>query len=331
MLHLPFANTMTYVIPETLCSDPVTMPLLSASVSVARFDEQLKASPLRDGFLSRLCYHEALACQLAEGDLVPMEDLVLLDGRVFNGTPYGALSQAFYTLRTWQRASAADPAEVLRSDHPGEIRIGADDDGHGAGPVSHGRNCDPERLEAWRRVCRETEALPPMLAAAIVWDAWLVIEPDHFGAWRAPLLAGLTLKRRGLTSAFLVPFDYGRRFAPYRRDPRHGLAIRIAGFLSWADCAIAQCQKDLQRLVTAKRQLRRTIGTCRKSSKLPQLVDLFLSRPVVSIPLACGVLRVRKQSVVKMLPKLSAHVRELTDRQRYRAWAVNQVVSRQRQ
>lgn len=316
-------NTSNYVIPDPLPYSELLPPLLETSVSISRFDEQLKIGLLREGFLSRLWYHEALACELAEGDLVHMEDLVLLDGRVFNGTPYGALSQALQTLRTWQRAAAADPAEVLRSLRPGEFMAAPDTAAGGSIGAAGQAGCDPERLEAWRRTCRQTEALPALLAAAIVWDAWLVLEPDPLGAWRGPLLAALVLKKRGATSQFLLPVDYGRRFAPYRRDPRDGFVTRIRGFLSWAESGVAQCAKDLRRLVTAEALLRRVTAGCRKSSKLPALVDLLLARPLVSVPLACRMLKVKKQSVLKMIPRLGSHVQEATGRSRYRVWSLN--------
>ena len=43
--------------------------------------------------------------------------------------------------------------------------------------------------------------------------------------------------------------------------------------------------KDLDRLILARELMERETRTCRSSSKLPALVDLFLYRPLVTVPL----------------------------------------------
>jgi predicted transcriptional regulator len=59
----------------------------------------------------------------------------------------------------------------------------------------------------------------------------------------------------------------------------------------------------------------------RSTSRLPDLVSLVLSRPLISIPLAAKELRVSPQAVEGMLKELGA-LRELTGRGRYRAWGI---------
>ena len=53
--------------------------------------------------------------------------------------------------------------------------------------------------------------MPPLLAAAIAWDAWLSLEPDQRGAWQAPLIAALVLKARAKTRHILQPLNTGQR------------------------------------------------------------------------------------------------------------------------
>ena len=88
------------------------------------------------------------------------------------------------------------------------------------------------RFAEWRRVLEETKRLPPLLAAAIAWDAWLMLEPDQRGAWRAPLIAALVLKARAKTRHVLLPLDTGRRFGkvPPASQPRSGRPLgRVSG------------------------------------------------------------------------------------------------------
>ena len=59
----------------------------------------------------------------------------------------------------------------------------------------------------------------------------------------------------------------------------------------------------------------------RATSRLPALVDLILSKPPISVPLAAKELKVSPQAVESMLKDLGA-VRELTGRGRYRAWGI---------
>jgi Protein of unknown function (DUF1612)/HTH DNA binding domain len=164
--------------------------------------------------------------------------------------------------------------------------------------------------------------LPPLLAAAIAWDAWLMLEPDQRGAWRAPLIAALVLKARAKTRHVLLPLDTGRRFGTYRRHPNHDLAARLAGFLEWARIAAEQCIKDLDTLTLAAELLRSKVKGRRRNSRLPALVDLLLSRPLVSVPMAAKALRCSNQAVEAMLLLLGSIPREMTGRGRYRAWGI---------
>ncbi len=57
--------------------------------------------------------------------------------------------------------------------------------------------------------------------------------------------------------------------------------------------------------------------------KLPELVELFLSRPLVMVPLGAKLLKVRPKAVDLMLAQLGGALpRELIGRTRYRAWGI---------
>jgi hypothetical protein len=181
---------------------------------------------------------------------------------------------------------------------------------------------EASRLAAWRDVVCQSEPLPPALAAAIAWDAWLVLQPEQHGAWRAPLLASLTLKARNKTRNLMLPIDLGRRFAPYRRHPAHAFEQRIVGFLEWVMTAAVRAGKELDSLLLAEGLLRRSLVRRRRNSRLSDLVQLLLSRPLVSAPMAARSLGISQQAVQRMLPELIPPARELSGRRRYRVWAI---------
>jgi hypothetical protein len=87
--------------------------------------------------------------------------------------------------------------------------------------------------------------------------------------------------------------------------------------------AVAQGQKDLDRLILAREAMERVTRACRSNSKLPELVTLFLSRPLVTVALGAKLLKVTPKAVDLMLVQLGgARPRELTGRLRYRAWGI---------
>ena len=214
-------NSYIYDFHEKIDLNRLLGPFLAAHEAIIRFDERLRRSHLREAFLNRLLFQEACAAQLAEGDLVHLEELLLFDRHLSRGQPSMALSSARQILRTWRQAGNANARDLLTSTRPGEdarpIMDGdsdIDDDSHLVRP-------DAGALAEWHRVRRASERLPPLIAAAVVWDTWLTLNPEPMGAWRAPLLAALTLRARGTTTSLLLPIDSGRRFARYRRHPNH--------------------------------------------------------------------------------------------------------------
>jgi HTH DNA binding domain len=87
--------------------------------------------------------------------------------------------------------------------------------------------------------------------------------------------------------------------------------------------ALCLAHKDLDRLILARELMSRVTKECRSNSKLPGLVELFLSRPLVTGPLAAKLLRVTPKAVDLMLAQLGGALpRELTGRTRYRAWGI---------
>src|SRR5688500_19703377 len=104
---------------------------------------------------------------------------------------------------------------------------------------------------------------------------------------------------------------------------REGARERLEGFCQVLEEALAIANKDLDRLILARELMNRVTKECRSHSKLPGLVELFLSRPLVTGPLAAKLLKVTPKAVDLMLAQLGGALpREITGRTRYRAWGI---------
>ena len=93
------------------------------------------------------------------------------------------------------------------------------------------------------------------------------------------------------------------------------LAI-VEGFAAAAQAGL----KEHDRLTLASQQMRQHVVHRRQSSRLPELIDLVLARPMVSAGLIAKTLGVTPQAALKMTADL--HLRELTGRGRFRAWGI---------
>lgn len=89
---------MTYDL-DTLPIEHLFLPVASATAALARLDERLACSPIREGFLERMHMHDATASVWLEGDLVHLEDLVLHDALMDNRTPSHAITIAHAVVR----------------------------------------------------------------------------------------------------------------------------------------------------------------------------------------------------------------------------------------
>ena len=89
------------------------------------------------------------------------------------------------------------------------------------------------------------------------------------------------------------------------------------------DGALGIASKILDRPILACEVMSHVANKCRSNSKLPGLVELFLSRPLVTVPLGAKLLKVTPKAVDLMLAQLGGALpRELTGRTRYRAWGI---------
>jgi hypothetical protein len=181
---------------------------------------------------------------------------------------------------------------------------------------------EAENEDLWLDFVKRTSHWPAVAAAAAAWNAWLDLNLYTRLPWLGLTMAASILRARGLT-AHLLPLAAGFKQSKFRPQGREGAREKLDGFCQVIEEALAIASKDLDRLILARELMNRVTTQCRSNSKLPELVELFLSRPLVTVPLGAKLLRVTPKAVDLMLAQLGgARPRELTGRTRYRAWGI---------
>ena len=177
-----------------------------------------------------------------------------------------------------------------------------------------------ERLEAWRRAAAEAQSDSPLLAAALLWDAWERDPPLARQAWLGPLLVSAMLRARQKTRAHLACVNFALRCVPREKRRSPDRAARLAAFLEAITAGAGAGMKDHDRWLLARKQLEGKLTGRRSSSKLPALVELILARPVASAGMIASALGVTPRAAQTMAAELG--LREMTGRGRYRAWGI---------
>jgi Protein of unknown function (DUF1612)/HTH DNA binding domain len=320
----------TYDIPEKPLDDAMLDAFLRVDEALSKLEERARLSTLREACASRLLYRNACAAMHTQNCLVYLEDLVLLDGHAFAGGMYPDLSCGLSILKLWQQGLQEDPLWLLRSAMPGEMPRPLSSEVAGDAMVTLDRPDffydhdwdEVERINRWRGVWKDTNGLPPLLAAAITWDAWHSLAPEQQSSWRAPLLAALVLRARAKTRNLLLPVDTGQWLLRKRWKPRDSFGQRIQMFFDIVAAAVKHAGTELDGLESAKARMILKLKGARKNSRLADLIDLMIAKPLVSIPLACNELRISKQAMRQLIPRLGSTPREITERSRYRCWTV---------
>ena len=78
--------------------------------------------------------------------------------------------------------------------------------------------------------------------------------------------------------------------------------------------------KEHDRLVLARTLMERKLEGRRTSSKLPELVELMIAKPLVSAGIVEKTLEVTPQAARRIVSELG--LREMTGRGRFRAWGI---------
>ncbi|WP_063928369.1 RHE_PE00001 family protein [Methylobacterium aquaticum] len=365
---------MVYRLHEPLPWAALATPLAAAEDALARLDQLVAASPIRQGWGARTAFADACASLALQGDLVLLEDLVLHDAGRDRHAPTQELTRAHAVLRTRRRIAAADPGwatspaglAALSEDldgakDQGEVPApavlpvdGADGEGDladvddafsaeladidaliarssrlladtGAVREKSPLVYDPawgetDRLAAWRQVIADTRILPPVLAATIAVDAWVALEPLQHRAWLGPLLAADLLRARNKARHHLPALASALRRVPRDRWLVRDPLTRWLAVLGAVAMGAEQGMRDHDRWMLAREGLLLKVRGRRGNSSLPRLIDLVLARPLVSTTTIADELGVTPRAAQTLVAELG--LRELTGRERYRAWGI---------
>ncbi|MBB4189772.1 hypothetical protein GGE07_006470 [Sinorhizobium terangae] len=288
----------------------LAVPLVAAEDAVARLDERLARSPVRDGFVERFHFHDAAATLWLDGELVHVEDLVLHDAHMDIRTPTHELTRAHAILRTRRQVFSNSPDWALgreglreltgRGDGTAAKNAGegdlapeqdreqneADDSdplavefaaidavlarsravlkgaavqpfrpqpGSERDPLIYDPDWDQTaRLDDWRILADRTANLPPVLAAAMLWDAWEDISPLQHQPWLGNLLVAAGLRQRRKTTAHLLALNVGLRVVGRERRRHSARTTRLLAFLDAVAEAAALGLKEHDRLALAR-------------------------------------------------------------------------------
>lgn len=195
---------MVYAIPDPLPWTALAGPLAAAEDALARLDERLATSPIRDGWISRTHFADACASLWLAGELVHVEDLVLHDAGMDIRTPTHELTRAHAVLRARRRIATADPAWAV-SPSGLETLCRGEERAKGEGPALH--SARPESgLEDLEGEGAFDDALAAELAAV---DAVL--------ARSSQVLAGAIPPRERDQLLYDLDWDEGERLGAWRR------------------------------------------------------------------------------------------------------------------
>lgn len=177
------------------------------------------------------------------------------------------------------------------------------------------------RLDEWRLVLSETEALPPVLRAALLLDAWNELQVLQHAPWLGRLMTAAALRQVGLTTAaHLAAVNLGLKSIAVERRRHRARDTRLLAIINGIIVAAELGLKEHDRLVLAKQMMERRLVGRRSSSNLPGLVELVMSRPLVSAGMVAETLEVTPRAALRMVEELG--LREMTGRGRFRAWGV---------
>jgi hypothetical protein len=133
--------------PDSLPWRALAGPLARAEDALARLDERLRASPIRQGFIERTHFADACASLWIEGELAHLEDLVLHDTHMDARAPTPELLRAARVLAARRQIFAAAPGWALSPSGLAALRGG----GHlpeGEGRAEPSVKCEDEEREA---------------------------------------------------------------------------------------------------------------------------------------------------------------------------------------
>ena len=175
------------------------------------------------------------------------------------------------------------------------------------------------RLDEWRAVLRQAENLPAMLQATVALDAWNELSVLQHAPWLGRLLAASILRQAGITTgAHLATINLGLKTIPVDRRRHRDRETRLLAIARGVLAAAEIGMKEHDRLALARQMMERKLAGRRTSSKLPELIELVMAKPLVSAGMVAKTLEVTPQAARRIVLELG--LREMTGRGRFRAW-----------
>ncbi|TCA67034.1 DUF1612 domain-containing protein, partial [Rhizobium leguminosarum bv. viciae] len=180
---------------------------------------------------------------------------------------------------------------------------------------------EEERLDEWRGVLRQTQDLPAVLQAVVALDAWNELSVLQHAPWLGRLLSASLLRQAGVTTgAHLAAINLGLKTVPVDRRRHRNRETRMLAILGGIIATTEIGMKEHDRLALARKMMERKLAGRRTSSKLPELVELVMAKPLVSAGMIAKELAVTPRAALRIVEELG--LREMTGRGRFRAWGV---------
>jgi DNA mismatch repair protein MutH len=177
------------------------------------------------------------------------------------------------------------------------------------------------RLDEWRGVLRQVQDLPAVLQAIVALDAWNELSVLQHAPWLGRLLAASILRQAGVTTgAHLAAINLGLKTIPVDRRRNRDRETRILAIANGLIAAAEIGLKEHDRLTLAKTMMDRKLEGRRTSSKLPELAEFVMAKPLVSAKMVAETLEMTPQAARRIVLELG--LREMTGRGRFRAWGV---------
>lgn len=177
------------------------------------------------------------------------------------------------------------------------------------------------RFEEWRGVLALTGDLPPVLQTMIALDAWNELAVLQHAPWLGRLLAASILRQAGLTTAaHLAAVNFGQKTIPVDRRRHRDRETRLLAIVQGLAAVAELGLKEHDRLALARQMMERKLNGRRTSSRLPELIELVMARPLVSAGMVVKTLEVTPQAARRIVLELG--LREMTGRGRFRAWGI---------
>ncbi|QJX10059.1 RHE_PE00001 family protein [Rhizobium brockwellii] len=178
------------------------------------------------------------------------------------------------------------------------------------------------RLDEWRGVLRQAQDLPAVLQAIVAVDAWNELSVLQHAHWLGRLLAASILRQAGVTTGtHLAAINLGLKTIPVDRRRHRDRETRLLAIAHGLIAAAEIGLKEHDRLTLAKTMMDRKLEGRRTSSKLPELVELVMAKPLVSAGMVAKALKVTPQAARRIVLELG--LREMTGRGRFRAWGIS--------